>query len=455
MLAIKDVLVVVGLVLLVTALGIALYDLWKVLDYPRKLARIAAVGDEGSKKTVMEPGPVRWQTCVGLVIVACLPLLIVDSIVVIPAGMGGVRVSQIRGTLPGTLYAGAHFVTPLVDSVQIFDLRDKLFTSGLVEGLAVQAKAPSAQPLDVQSKEGLDISLAITVRYRLDPRRLDYIQSHLPQPVDAQMVPAVVASAWRDLAPGYTVREIFSTDRERVRQQAAGVITKKLGADGIIVEEVMLRNIQLPPEYAKGLEDLLLKEQQDDQMAVQTDIQQKQVRIAELQAEAEAAQKVKEAEGDAHAKVVEAKGEADAMQYTLPLKQKQIEQSKLEAEARKEATIENADAEAQAKVIDSKAEVQRRNLLTDAEANRIRVTAAADADRMASEAKMLNQSPLLINKIIAERLSDKIQMVMVPSDGKYFFASDVFKGMGMAAQGDNPTGQNPGRSDTPGQPANQ
>jgi regulator of protease activity HflC (stomatin/prohibitin superfamily) len=323
-------------------------------------------------------------------------------------------------------------VTPLVESVQVFDLRDKLFTAGT----AVQAGAPLAhkaaveeQTLDVQSKEGLDIGLAVTVRYRLDPRRLDYIETHLPQPVDSQMVPAVVASAWRDLAPNYTVREIFSVKREEVRRQAAAVITKKLGNDGILVEEVMLRNIQLPPEYAKGLQDLLLKEQQDDQMTVQTDIQQKQVRIAELQAEADAAQKVKEAQGDAQAKVVEAKGESDAMQYTLPLKQKQIEQSKLEAEARKEATIENAEADAQAKIIDSKAELQRRELLAEAEANRIRVTSAADAERMASEAKLLNQSPLLINKIIAERLSDKIQMVMVPSDGKYFFASDVFRGL--------------------------
>ncbi len=40
---------------------------------------------------------------------------------------------------------------------------------------------------------------------------------------------------------------------------------------------------------------------------------------------------------------------------------------------------------------------------------------------------LLNKSPLLINKIVAERLSDKIQVVMVPSDGKFFFASDVFK----------------------------
>jgi regulator of protease activity HflC (stomatin/prohibitin superfamily) len=446
MLALKDVLIVAGVVLLATAVVITLYDLWKVLDYPRKLARIAAAGEPGAD-TPEELGPVRWQTAIALAVLACLPWLVAGSVVVIPAGMGGVRVSQVRGTLPGTLYSGAHLVTPLVENVEMFDLREKLFTAGVVEGAGALKTAAMAQPLDVQSKEGLDIGLAITVRYRLDPRRLDYIESHVPLPVDSQIVPAVVASAWRDLAPQYTVREIFSAKREEVRREAAGSITKNLGADGILVEAVMLRNIQLPPEYAKGLEDLLLKEQQDDQMAVQTDIQQKQVRIAELQAEADAAQKVKEAEGDTHARVVEAKGESDAMQYTLPLKQKQIEQSKLEAEARKEATIENADAEAQAKVIDSKAEVTRRNLLSDAEANRIRVTAAADAERMQSEAKLLNQSPLLINKIIAERLSDKIQMVMVPSDGKFFFANDVFKGM--AAQADTPSGQNQGRGETP------
>jgi regulator of protease activity HflC (stomatin/prohibitin superfamily) len=148
-----------------------------------------------------------------------------------------------------------------------------------------------------------------------------------------------------------------------------------------------------------------------------------------LQAEADAVQKVKQAEGEAQSRVVEAKGEADAMQYTLPLKQKQIEQSKLEAEARKETTIENAEAEAQAKVIDSKAELERRNLMADAEASRVRLMASANAERMTSEAALLNKSPLLINKIIAERLSDKIQVVMVPSDGKFFFANDVFKSM--------------------------
>jgi regulator of protease activity HflC (stomatin/prohibitin superfamily) len=421
MLALKFLLTIAGALLMAAALAIPLYSLWLRLQAARKKP-----GDDGTmEEEVIQPKEIAWRRSAALVAAGCIPLLMAASIVVVPSGMGGVRISQLRGTLPGTLYPGAHFVAPLVDSVQIFDLRDHLFTAGLAE--QSEKKGPQNASLNVQSLEGLNIGLGITVRYRLDPNKLASVQAHLPQPADKELVPAVVASAWRELTPRYTVKEIFSTKREEVRAKAADIITRKLAADGIIVEEVMLSDIQLPEEYARGLEGLLLKEQQDDQMGVETEIQQKQVKIAELQAEAEAAQKVKEAEGEAQSKVVEAKGEADAMQYTLPLKQKQIEQSKLEAEARKEATIETADADAQAKVIDSKAELERRNLLADAEANRIKVVAAADAERMASEANLLNKSPLLINKIVAERLSDKIQVVMVPSDGKFFFASDVFK----------------------------
>ena len=421
MLAFKYLLMMLGGGMFLAGIGLAAYDLWLGTQYQRKV-------NAGAESPTPEPVP--WRMTVALCSIAWAPILVALSFVVVPSGMAGVRISQTRGTEPGTLYPGVHFVIPLVEHVELFDIRDKLYTTGGVEDGKKAEAGAKPDVLHVQSKEGLSIGLAITVRYRLDPNRLDFIQSHLPQPVDAEMVPPIVASAWRELAPKYTVREIFSTRREEVRQQAAEIITKKLGADAVIVKEVMLRDIQLPPEYAKGLEQLLLKEQQDDQLNIQTDIQQKQVKIAELEAEAEKVQKVKAAEAEAQAKVVGAKGESDAMQYTLPLKEKQIEQSKLEAEARKEATIKNAEAAAQAKVIDSKAELERRKLLADAEANRIRVTAAADAERMRSEAAVLRQSPLLINKIIAEKLSDKIQVMMVPADGKYFFASDVFRGMG-------------------------
>lgn len=428
MIALKTLLMMLGVLMMTVAAGIPLHGLWMQF---RHAMRKKTMGDGMSPKEGTEepePEPIMWRKPMALALMACVPMLIAGSMVVVPSGMGGVKISQIRGTKPGTLYPGLHFVTPMIENVQIFDLRDHLFTAGIVDA----GKPGTKNNMTVQSREGLNIGLAVTVRYRLDPNKLSSVQAHLPQPADQQLVPPVVASAWRELAPSYSVREIFSSKREEIRNRAAGIIGKKLSADGIVVEEVMLSDIQLPEQYAKGLEGLLLKEQQDDQMTVDTDIQQKQVRIAELQAEAEAKQKAQQAEGNARARVIEAKGEADAMQYTLPLKQKQIEQTKLEAEARKEATIQNAQAEAEAKVIDSKAELQRRNLMADAEASRIKLISAANAERMTSEASLLNKSPLLINKIVAERLSDKIQVVMVPSDGKFFFANDVFKNMANA-----------------------
>ena len=397
---------------------------------------------------IPEAPEVRWRAPLALALLAWGPILLALGIVVVPSGMGGVRVSQTSGTFPGALYPGVHFITPIAESLMLFDTRDQLFTTGTVEdGRAASTKPlPSADFLHVQAKEGLTVGLAITIRYHLDAKHLDYIQANLPQPVEKEIVPPIVASAWRELVPNYTVREVFATKREEIRKKASDVITAKLAADGIVVKEVMLRDIQLPPEYAKGLENLLLKEQENDQMGVQTEIQEKQVRISELEAEATKAQHVKQAEGQAQVRVLEAKAEADAMQYTLPLKQKQIEESKLEAEARKEATVQNAEASAQAtvknaeamaqaKVIDSKAEMERRKLLAEAEAERIRVTAAADAERMRNEGAILKQNPLLINKIVAEKLSDKLQIMMVPSDGKFFFANDVLKSMNMANKG--------------------
>src|SRR5271163_3510990 len=429
MLALRYLLITCGVGMMIAAVCILTYDLYRELLYRRLVETPGGVVGAA-------PVAVRWRTSLALAMLAWGPLLAAFSIVVVPSGMAGVRISDVSGTVPGTLYPGAHMVMPLVEDVALFDTRDQIFTTGDSEVPKPSAGGLPTRPqlLDVQAKEGLTLGLAITVRYRLDAKRLDYIQGNLPRPVEKEIVPPTVASVWREIVPNYTVRDVFSAKREEVRQRASALITQKLAADGIVVKEVMLRDILLPPEYAKGLEALLLKEQENDRMGVETELKGKQVRIAELEAEATKVQQIKQAEGEAQVHVLQAKGEADAMQYTLPLKQKQIEQSRLEAQARKEATIQNAEAAAQAKVIDSKAETERRKLLADAEADRIRVTAAADAERMSSEAAILKQNPLLINKIVAERLSDKLQIMMVPSDSKFFFANDVLRGMNMANQ---------------------
>lgn len=342
---------------------------------------------------------------------AFLLVLVGRSIAVVPSGQAGVRVSQLSGTRPGTLYPGVHFVKPLVERVQMFDTRDRVVATAAEPGKGEAA-------LRVQSKEGLGVGLAVTVRYRLDPQRLSDIHSRLPVQLDEELVAPVVSSVFREVAPRYTVREVFAAKRAEVRDLSTRMITEKLAQDGIVVKEVMLRDIVLPAEYAKGLEGLLLREQENERMTYDIQIKEKQVKTAELEAEAQKARSVKQAEAEAQVRVLGAKAEADAMQHTLPLKQKQIEQTRLEAEAR-----------AQAKIIDAKADVEKSKLMADADANRTRVTAAADAEKMRQEAAVLTDNPLLIQKIVAERLSDKMQIMMVPMDGQNFFASDVLRGM--------------------------
>jgi regulator of protease activity HflC (stomatin/prohibitin superfamily) len=450
MLFVKYLLMSMGLGMYATAAGLAINNLLKVFYYQRRPLGVAADDQPLADVELPRAPKLQWDFIRKLAIAACIPTLLSLSIEVVPSGMGGVRISQISGTKSGTLYPGIHFVTPFIDHVALFDIRDQVLTTStakeMAEDKSESGKASRNEVFNVQAREGLTLGLAITVRYRLDPKKLDYIQSNLPLPVEKEIVPPVVASVFREIVPNYTVREVFAVKREEIRKMAADRITQKLAGDGIEVKEVMLRDIQLPVEYARGLEGLLLKEQEDEGLGVETDMKLKQVRIAELEAEAAKMRDVKHAEGDAAVRVLQAKAESDAMQYTLPLKEKQIKQTQLEAEARKESTLKNAEAQAQAKVIDSKAEMERRDLLAQSEAKRIRLVASADTERMQSEAILLKQNPLLINKIIAERLSDKMQIMMVPSDGKFFF-NDVLKGntpVAMAAQSDEAEGTDKG-----------
>ncbi len=435
MLVLKYLLTLLGIGFLAGAGAILAYDLYQIFQQKKQREGESSAGEGNA----LPGGPtfpgaepswrfLRWNQAGWVAALALIPLFIALSITVVPDGKAAIRVSQFGGAIPGTLYPGVHLTIPLIEYTELYPIRDTVFTSSI--GPEAKKKGDT---LTVQTKEGLPVGLAISVRYRLDPSKLHSIHTNLPRPLDVELVPPVIASTFREVAPNYIVREMFADKREEIRKQASDRITRKLGADGIVVKEVMLRDMELPVEYAKGLEGLLLKEQESQRLNVELDVKQKMVRAAELEADAQKVRDLKAAEAQAGVRVLQAKGEADAMQHTLPLKEKQIQQSRLEAEARKEATLKNAEAAAAAKVIDSKAELEHRKLVTEAEQDRIKRVAVADAERMRLEADVLKQNPLLIQKIIAERMSDKVQIMMVPNDGKFFFANDVFKGIMPAA----------------------
>src|SRR5215472_15903426 len=111
MLTLKYLLESVGFALLAAGAAIVIYDLiQRRQPRARESARLAALG--------------------------LIPLLAGISIVVIPAGMAGVRLSQLSGTLPGTLYPGLHLVFPLAQDVARYDTRDQIYQTVFSEKAA-------------------------------------------------------------------------------------------------------------------------------------------------------------------------------------------------------------------------------------------------------------------------------------------------------------------------------
>src|SRR6266849_3878971 len=313
MLALKYLLVILGIGLFGNSRALVVYDVYLSSQLRRLLGRrrrVEAAGDaagnlpgaplsesarDDSNAEFARPlRPIRWGLAQRLAAAGVLPFLLAYSIAVVPDGFAGVRVSQIWGARPGTLYPGVHLITPLVDSVELYDTREQVYTTaasnaaanrpaplgGPLAATAANGGAASVQPevLTVQAREGLNIGLAVSVRYRLDPQRLSYIHANLPRAVGDEVVAPTVATIYRQLAPNYITREIFATKREELRLAAATAITTRLASDGIIVREVLLRDLKLPEEYAKGWEGLLLKEQENERLGTETEIKQKQVK---------------------------------------------------------------------------------------------------------------------------------------------------------------------------------
>src|ERR1700680_564428 len=173
MLLLKYLLVILGLALFGSSGSLVIYDIYLSSQLRRLLGRrrrdesIGETQTPETKTTAPEPPPplrpVRWGLVQRLALAATLPLLLASSIAVVPDGFCGVRVRQLWGARPGTLYPGVHLITPLVDSVELYDTREQVYTTAAT----ANPKSPS-EVLTVQAREGLNIGLAVSVRYRLD-----------------------------------------------------------------------------------------------------------------------------------------------------------------------------------------------------------------------------------------------------------------------------------------------
>ena len=330
----------------------------------------------------------------------------------VPNGEIGVRMNRFTGDA-GVVRAGTVFVLPGLQDLRLYDLHEQVFHP--LESASAGGSAP------FQSVEGLSIGVDVAAHYALDPARIGSIARDLPADVGAGVVAPAVQGVIYRVFTRYTVREIFSSKRAEIQQVIEGELRPKLAANGIVLRDVQIGKVDLPADYKRGMEALLAEELASEKMRFTLELKDKQVQQAALEADADKVKRQKAAEAAGLEQVIAAKAQEEAMAHVLPFKQKQIQQRQLEAEADKVSRIRTAEGAADARRIEAAGEADSRNKLADAEVYRLEKVGKSTSEQMAREGALITRHPLLIQKTMADKLSDKIQVIIAPppADGGF------------------------------------
>jgi regulator of protease activity HflC (stomatin/prohibitin superfamily) len=303
--------------------------------------------------------------------------------------------------------AGAVLVLPAIHQVRRYSTRDQVYRP--VESASATGTAP------FQSVEGLSLGIDLAVRWTVDPARLAQMSKEFPDDINADLVHPAVQGVIFPLFARYSVREIFSSRRAEIQQELMTELKPKLATLGLLLRGVDMGNVDLPRDYRAGMEKLLAEELETEKVGYMLTLKEAQVKQMQLEAEADKARRQTAAEAASVEQVIAARAQEETMKHILPFKQKQIEQRKLEAEAEKVARIRTAEGSAEARRIEAKGEADSRQKLADAEAYRLELVGKANAGQMEREGALISHYPLLIQKTLADKLSDKVQVIIAPT----------------------------------------
>ena len=340
----------------------------------------------------------------------------------------GIRLNRLTGSTT-EVKEGVALMIPGIHDLRRYSLQDQLYRPER------SSKANGEAPF--QSSEGLSLGVELTIRYALDPDKLATVANKLPVDLGSELVEPLVQGVIYKVFTRYTVREIFSTKRQELQEIIEGELKPLLANDGIILRSVMMGNVDLPADYRAGMDKLLAVELQTEQMQYTLQLKEKQVKESELTAEADKVRREKAAEASASEQIIAAKAQEEAMKHVLPFKQKQIEQRQLEAEAEKASRIKTAEGSAEARRIEAAGEADSRRKLADAESYRLEQVGKVTSEQMERDGALISKHPLLIQKTLADKLSDKISVIIAPppASGGFIGAALVGQTQRIAQQG--------------------
>jgi len=193
-------------------------------------------------------GLAAWAL-VGVIVVA----LIVQSLVTVQAGTVGVvkRLGAVRQELK----PGLHMIVPFVDRVVIFPTLKKNYEA---------SDSPQSSMADYPdiivsalTSDGQQIKVGLTARFMIEPGKAAWILQNLGSEREyvEKVVKTEIRGSGRRVPTKFAAYDLYTKKSYEAQQTLFDEIAPKFQENGLILDEIVIRNITFTPEYAKTLEE--------------------------------------------------------------------------------------------------------------------------------------------------------------------------------------------------------
>jgi len=221
---------------------------------------------------------------------------------------GEVGVQALYGNVqPDILESGLHVINPLMDITE-FDIQTQNYTMSAIHTEGAQE---GDDAIRVLSNDGLEVVIDLTVLYRVSPTESPKIYKQIGVNYIDKIVRPVTRTRIRDNAVYYDAVALYSTKRNEFQQRIYKSIEDDFKTRGLVLEQLLIRNINLPASVKLSIESKINAEQDAQKM---TFVLQKEKQEAER-------------------KRVEAQGIADYQRIiSLGLTDKQLQYEQIKAQ---------------------------------------------------------------------------------------------------------------------------
>jgi regulator of protease activity HflC (stomatin/prohibitin superfamily) len=163
-------------------------------------------------------------------------LLLLASTTSIPTGNVGVL--TLFGRVTGeTLTEGIHLINPLKS----------------VQKLSIQTQSVK-ESANVPSNEGLILALDTSLLFHLDRTKAAQVYQSIGENYAEKIVEPTLRAAIRASTSAHSANALYTNARELVQEQIQNELTAQLASRGVIVENVLLRDVQLPAMLKSSIE---------------------------------------------------------------------------------------------------------------------------------------------------------------------------------------------------------